>query len=94
MIEKNELTFFWESQVINVIGSFDSITFFAEKGSKKMLNSAYLFIGVVKRFPPNEVLLCICPPKTYKSWSVKGGENLNNISFNKIKQHKKKDKYN
>lgn len=47
--------------------SGDSKTVFAAKGSRNILNSAYLFKGTVKTFPVSLSPWLKCPPTIYTS---------------------------
>lgn len=58
----NELTDRWMLRGTNLILTVDSNTVFAPKGSRKILNSAYLFEGMVKTFPLSVSSSLICPP--------------------------------
>lgn len=60
-----EITFCWALRGISVIVRFDSITIFAAKGSRNMLNSANLFVGTLKTFPALSFPSMTCPPTTY-----------------------------
>lgn len=60
--EGKESTFLWAPSGISVTSSPESMTVFAASGSRKKLNSEYLFEGTVKTFPLSSPLSTMCPP--------------------------------
>lgn len=58
----NELTRRWMPRGTSVTLTVDSNTVLAPKGSRKILNSAYIFEGTVKTFPLSVSSSLMCPP--------------------------------
>lgn len=78
--------------------TFESTTIFAAKGSRNMLNSAYLFEGIVKRFPFS-LLSLICPPTTYTFCKVNAIINkvirgAHKLQLEKVKENHERQKHN
>jgi hypothetical protein len=67
-----------------VISRVDSRTTIAAKGSRNILNSAYLLDGIVNTFPFESFPSLICPPTTYTLCAQQEQVNINSEQFKLI----------